>query len=241
VSRVTKHRSRTPLQRASAGASFGRVATRVFLLSPARCSGKRCEQLLARGAAFELARRVRADGAPLGEVMSFLSALYFRGKLTYARRFAAPPAGCPGVFVITPSRGLVQPETVITNAEVRAFGRVPIDATERRYTKPLGDAVRALRARLPEDAEIVLLGSIATPKYVDVLLAAFGRALLFPGDFVGRGDMSRGGLLLRAAEAGVELDYRAIAGAERRGPRAARLPALPRARSARTALTEVIP
>jgi hypothetical protein len=203
-----------------------RVPPRVFLLSPARCSGKRCEQLLARDAAFELAGRVRGAGAPLGEVMSFLSALYFRGKLTYARRFAAPPAGCPGVLVITPSRGLVAPETVVTRADVRGFGRVPIDTAERRYAKPLGDGARALRARLPAEAEVVLLGSIATSKYVELLLAAFGCALLFPRDFVGRGDMSRGGLLLRAARSGVELDYRPIDGAVRRGPRAPKLAAL---------------
>jgi hypothetical protein len=216
------------LQRTRLGASFARVASRIFLLSPARCSGKRCEQLLARGAAFELAGRVRGAGAPLGEVMSFLSALYFRGKLAYARRFAAPPAGCPGVLVITPSRGLVAPETLITAADVRAFGRVPIDAAERRYAEPLGDGARALGTRLPEGSEIVLLGSIATSKYVDVLLGAFGRALVFPSDFVGRGDMSRGGLLLRAADSGVELGYREVAGAERRGPRAAKLAPLPR-------------
>jgi hypothetical protein len=202
------------------------VPPRVFLLSPARCAGKRCEQLLARGAAFELAQRVRGAGAPLGDVFSFLSALYFRGKLTYARRFAAPPADGPGVLVITPSRGLVAPETVIRGGDVRAFARVPIDAAERRYAKPLRDGALALRAQLPPDAEVVLLGSIATPKYVDVLLAAFGRALLFPGDFVGRGDMSRGGLLLRAARDGIELDYRPIDGADRHGRRAARLPAL---------------
>jgi hypothetical protein len=158
--------------------------------------------------------------------MSFLSALYFRGKLTYARRFAAPPAGCPGVLVITPSRGLVPPEAPVTGADVRAFGRVPIDAAERRYAEPLGDGARALQARLPAEAEVVLLGSIATPKYVDVLLAALGPALVFPSDFVGRGDMSRGGLLLRAAKSGVELAYREVAGAERRGRRAPRLPAL---------------
>ena len=82
---------------------------------------------------------------------------------------------------------------------------------------------------MPEGAEIVLLGSIATPKYVDVLLAAFGGSLLFPGDFVGRGDMSRGGLLLRAARAGEELGYRSVAGAERHGRRPAKLePAQPR-------------
>ena len=205
---------------------------RVFLLSPASCAGKRCQLLLERSAAFELALRMRREGAPLGEVMSFLSALYFRGKLTYAQRFATPPEGCPGVFVITSDRGLVTPETAITLRDVRAFARVPIDAGELRYARPLRDDAQALRARLPPGAQIVLLGSIATPKYVDVLLATFGRALLFPGDFVGRGDMSRGGLLLRAARADVELVYRPIDGSERCGRRAARLPALTRRRSA---------
>ena len=202
---------------------------RVFLLSPARCAGKRCEQLLDRRAAFELALRVRGEGAPLGDVFSFLSALYFRGKLTYAKRFATPPPSCPGVLVITPDRGLVPPDLSITSADMRAFGRVDIDEGNRRYTKPLRDGALGLRALLPRGAEIVLLGSIATAKYVDVLLDEFGASLLFPEAFVGRGDMSRGGLLLRSARAGVELAYRPLDGAERRGRRAARLPALPRA------------
>ena len=38
---------------------------------------------------------MRDGGAPIGEVFSFLSSLYFRGKLTYAQRFAAPPTGVP--------------------------------------------------------------------------------------------------------------------------------------------------
>jgi hypothetical protein len=197
----------------------------VFLLSPASSAGKRCQQLLDARADFELARRVRSAGAPLGEVFSFLSALYFRGKLTYARAFAAPPDGCPGVLVITSSRGLLPPDTPISARDVRAFARVPIDAGERRYAAPLRRDARDLRTRLPAGAEVVLLGSIATPKYVDVLLETFGGALRFPSDFVGRGDMSRGGLLLRAARAAVELDYRPVAGAVRRGPRAARLSA----------------
>ena len=61
---------------------------RVFLLSPASTAGKRCQQLLSKRAEFELAVRLRLEGASLGEVFSFLSALYFRGKLTYARAFA---------------------------------------------------------------------------------------------------------------------------------------------------------
>jgi hypothetical protein len=170
---------------------------------------------------------MRRGGAPLGEVFGFLSALYFRGKLTYARRFAGPPAGCPGVLVITPCRGLVVPETPITIVDLRAFSRVPIDHRNRRYSTPLRDDALGLRALLPRGADVVLLGSIATPKYAAVLLEVFGPALLFPGDFVGRGDMSRGGLLLRAARAGLELDYRPIDGSERRGRRPARLPPHP--------------
>ncbi len=207
---------------------------RVFLLSPASSAGKRCAQLLAGDAAFELAVRMRRDGAALGEVFSFLSGLYFRGKLAYALRFATPPAGCAGVLVITPDRGLVVPETTIGIDDLRAFARVPIDAGELRYARPLAGDALALRARLPQDAEVVLLGSIATPKYVEPLLGAFGRRLLFPGEFVGRGDMSRGGLLLRAARAGAELGYRPLDGAERRGPRAAKLAPIRRA-SARAA------
>ena len=196
---------------------------RVFLLSPASCAGRRCALLLSRGADFELARRIRRDGAPLGDVFSFLSALYFRGKLAYARRFASAPDGAPGVLVITPDRGLVAPETTIRLRDLRAFARVPIDPGEPRYARPLRRAVEALRARLPGDAELVLLGSIATQKYVEVLQAAFDRQVLFPNDFVGRGDMSRGGLMLRAARTGEELDYRAIDAAPRRGSRPARL------------------
>jgi hypothetical protein len=198
----------------------------VFLLSPASSSGKRAELLLAPGAGSPLAARLRRDGAPLGEVFSFLSSLYFRGKLTYARRFAAPPAGCPGVQVISAGRGLLAPETPLRLRDLRAFARVPIDAGERRYAEPLREDALALRRRLPPGAQVVLLGSIASAKYVDVLQRVFGAALLFPTEFVGRGDMSRGGLLLRAARAGVELDYLPAGGARRRGPRAARLAAL---------------
>jgi hypothetical protein len=203
------------------------MPSRVFLLSPASCAGKRCGLLLAPRSRSELAGRMRREGAPLGEVMSFLSALYFRGKLRYAERFAAPPDGVPGVHVITPNRGLVTPDTILRLGDLRAFSRVPIDAGEPRYVEPLRDDTRRLRALLPGAAEVVLLGSIATPKYVDVLLASFGDALLFPAHFVGRGDMSRGGLLLRSARAGIELSYRPIDGAARRGRRAVKLSTLP--------------
>ena len=149
---------------------------RVFLLSPASTAGKRCQQLLAGDASFELALRLRHDRVSLGEVFSFLSALYFRGKLTYASRFAAPPAGCAGVYVITPDRGLLSPDTVLTLGDLRAFAQVPIDSLEERYAAPLRSHSEALRAALPRGSEVVLLGSIATAKYVDVLLPLFAKS-----------------------------------------------------------------
>lgn len=205
------------------------MAPRVFLLSPASCAGKRCQLLLREDAGSELARRLAREAAPLGEVFSFLSSLYFRGKLGYAQRFGVPaPAGGSPVLVITPDRGLVPPEQPITLSDLRAFAEVPIDAREPRYTRPLRRDARALRSRLPAGSEIVLLGSIATPKYVDVLRDALSGSLLFPQDFVGRGDMSRGGLLLRATRAGRELAYRPVDATPCRGPRPERLSPLRR-------------
>jgi hypothetical protein len=58
---------------------------------------------------------------------------------------------------------------------------------------------------------------------VDVLLDVVGERLLFPTEFVGRGDMSRGALLLRAARTDAELIYASVAGAVRRGPRAGKV------------------
>ena len=185
---------------------------RIFLLSPAHCGGKRAAVLLRDQAAFPLAARLReAEGISLGEAFSFMSGLYFRGKLAYASRFATPPAGVPGVQVITANRGLVAAETRVGIADLRAFGSVDIRSDDPRYREPL---TRDL-ARLAEnpDAEFVLLGSIATGKYVDVLLDVVGERLLFPTDFAGRGDMSRGALLLRAARDGRELAYEPVAGA----------------------------
>ncbi len=195
---------------------------RIFLLSPAHCGGKRAQVLLNERATFPLAERLRSpEGVPLGEAFSFLSGLYFRGKLAYAARFGRTPAGEPGALVITANRGLLPADTMVTVADLHEFGTVDIRADDERYRGPLArDA--AMIARDPETS-IVLLGSIATGKYVDVLLEIFGDRLLFPSQFVGRGDMSRGALLLRAARQGTELGYQPVAGAIRRGPRAARI------------------
>ena len=74
----------------------------------------------------------------------------------------------------------------------------------------------------------MLLGSVASAKYADLLAPVLGARLLFPSDFVGRGDMSRGGLMLRCVAEGRELPYVRLVGAQRHGPRPARLS--PRAR-----------
>lgn len=197
---------------------------RIFLLSPADSSGRRARLLLDPASGSDLGHRLRgAEGAPLGEVFSFVSSLYFRGKLAYARAFARPPAGVDGIHVITPCDGLRGPESVLHGSDLRRYAAVPVDVDEERYRRPLLRDLRALAAGSGE-AEVVLLGSIASPKYVGLLGDVLGPRILFPADFVGRGDMSRGGLLLRSAEDGRELPYVPVLGARRRGSRPARLP-----------------
>jgi hypothetical protein len=197
---------------------------RIFLLSPADCSGKRALMLQTPGSSHELGRKMHTrEGAELGDVFSFVSSLYFRGKLAYARAFMRPPRGLPGVHVITPCDGLRAPETSLRLDDLQRYAAVDIDATEPRYRRPLQRDLTALAPAWAE-CELVLLGSIASSKYVDVLTAVLGDRLLFPSDFVGRGDMSRGGLMLRCAQERRELPYVPLVGAERHGPRPARLP-----------------
>jgi hypothetical protein len=202
---------------------------RVFLLSPANCGGIRARMVASPAAQFALARQLRdTGGAALGDVFSFVSGLYFRGKLAYARRFAQPPdpedpVAAGGVLVITPNAGLRAADTPVTRASFQAFASVEIDLANSKYRVPLDRGARALRAAIGRDCEVVLLGSIASGKYVDLLLPIFGERLMFPPDFVGRGDMSRGGLMLRRVTDGVELDYVPLAGAVRHGQRPPRL------------------
>jgi hypothetical protein len=203
-------------------------AHRIFLLSPADAAGLRARIVASENASFELAMRLRSEGAPLGEVFSFISGLYFRGKLAYAQRFAEARDGIPGAFVITASGGLVPPETVITAEELAALSAASISATDRRYREPLERDARAICKLAGPKCEVVLLGSVATPKYVEPLLEIFGERLLFPIEFVGRGDMSRGGLMLRSARSGEQLTYVPVATAVRHGPRPEKLPKLPR-------------
>jgi hypothetical protein len=197
---------------------------RIFLLSPASCGGKRAALLFNERAEFTVARRIRSDeGAPLGEVFSFLSGLYFRGKLNYARAFEnPPPRRAAGVHIITPTDGLCSPGLMVTLEDVERFGSIPIEADESRYRVPLEhDAIR-LADKIGPRCEVILLGSVATGKYVDVLLPIFGRRLLFPKEFIGHGDMARGGLLLQRASSGKELNYIPVSGPSRLGKNASK-------------------
>ncbi len=202
---------------------------RIFVLSPANLGGTRAKQLMSEAARFALAQQLRtSEGAALGDVFSFVSGLYFRGKLAYARRFSSPPdpsdpviAG--GVLVITPNAGLRAADVFVTLESLRRFADEPIDHDNIRYRRPLERSARALLDAVGPDCDVVLLGSVASGKYVEVLLPIFGDHLLFPASFVGRGDMSRGGLMLRCVDSGLELDYVPIAGAVRQGKRPPRL------------------
>jgi hypothetical protein len=200
------------------------LTQRIFLLSPAYAGGERARMVMNERAQFSLARQLRThDGATIAEVFTFLSGLYFRGKIAYAAAFARGTNGSSGVFVITPTRGLVDAASRISLDDLREFAEVDVELTNPRYRKPLERDARRLAKSLPPTSEVVLLGSVASNKYVEVLLAHFGDRLRFPGDFVGRGDMSRGGLLLRCAADGKELPYVSIAGAVLHGKRPPKL------------------
>jgi hypothetical protein len=203
-------------------------APKLFLLSPASATGVRALQLAAPGARFAAAGRLRSpEGLPIGEAFCFMSALYFRGKMAYASRFAVPwlpaaapvpaeppppslPAGCAAVssiLIIAPGFGLVAPDWSLTSARLHKLARTPVDPARRAYSGPLRRDARELEAVLPAAARVVLLGSIATGKYLDLLVPILGDRLLFPRAFAGTGDMRRGALMLRAAASGEELEY----------------------------------
>jgi hypothetical protein len=200
------------------------ISCRIFLLSPAHAGGERARMILSERAQFDLAKRLRnKQGATIAEVFTFLSGLYFRGKIAYANAFARPIRGVSGVFVITPTRGLIDAQARICLSDLREFAVVDIHENDPRYRAPLERDTRRLAKKIPPGSEIILLGSIATGKYVDVLLASLGDRLRFPADFIGRGDMSRGGLMLRCAVDRQELPYVTVAGAIVNGKRPPKL------------------
>ena len=172
-------------------------------------------------AEFALARELRSGaGARLGDVFSFVSGLYFRGKQTYAQAFGRGGEEEPGAFVISPGSGLRSLNERVSLERIADWASVSVDAENPRFTEPLIEDATTLDRVHGRDTRFVLLGSIATEKYVRPLTEIYGPRLLFPSEFVGRGDMSRGALMLHAARAAQELAYEPVLGARRHGPRA---------------------
>jgi hypothetical protein len=183
------------------------MSRRIFLLSPANCTGKRAGWLLCKDGGSPLAQRLRADGATIGEIFTFMSGLYFRGKMAYARTFADLTAAYSGIQVIVPGLGLRPPDVKIDLRGLRAIAKVRVDLDDPRYIVPLRRDAALLAARTDAEDTVVLLGSLATPKYMEPLKEIFGPRLRFPEEFIGRGDMSRGSLMLRCAAERRELTY----------------------------------
>lgn len=196
----------TVRERAAEGA-----VERVFLLSPANCAGRRAQRLLAGQGESELAAALRDRGSVrLSDAFAFMSSLYFRGKRAYAESFASPPAGLPGTWIITPTRGLLPSETHVDVSVLSEFAETGVDPADPRYRGALQTSAAELARALAPDALAILLGSIATPKYLEPLTGVLGRRLRFPAEFVGRGSLSRGALLLRCVREGRELEYVAV-------------------------------
>lgn len=194
----------------------------VFLLSPAYCGGRRAAILLNTKSEAVTAREFRAGRMSLGSAFAFMSGLYFRGKLSYAQRFG-------DTLVITPTRGLQSPSLPFNLELLREFAVGDVSLDNPGYRRALERDVTALARRIGTDGRVVLLGSVASGKYVDILLPILGERLRYPVSFIGRGDMSRGGLLLRSAASGIELDYEPLtAGVRPRGPRPPKLDPLTR-------------
>lgn len=200
------------------------MPNRVFLLSPADCGGKRARRLLQGSPTSEVAGRLRESGGmPVGELFTCISSLYFRAKLAYARQFAAPPLRCPEVMVIVPGFGLLGPDVCVSLQELEVMARTSVDPKDPGYMKPLTRDLAALRTKASRADRFVLLGSVATDKYVAPLVSILQQQCYIPKSFVGRGSMSRGGLMLRAIDVGRELEYVRVATAVRRGARPPRL------------------
>ncbi len=195
----------------------------IFLLSPANAGGRRYSILTSDKANFELALKFRAGSATLGEIYSFISGLYFRGKMAYAAAFGAAPHESSSAFVIVPGQGLLPPETVFSPEQLRATAQIEVDEDNTVHNDALLAAAASLDRATGHQCSFVLLGSVASGKYTRALLKVLEQRLLFPAEFVGRGDMSRGGMMLRRAASRQELTYIPVSGAQLRGPRPARL------------------
>ena len=203
-----------------------RIATR-FSCFRLRAAAARGLRLIDGSSASSLAQQLQTEsGAPLCEVFAFLSSLYFRGKLAYARAFARPPHAMRGVFIVTPGAGLCTKRRLSPRRPRRVCGGRG-RSRNPHFVAPLLRDVQALVASASSTRASCC--SAASLRQVRRAAAAGVRErLLFPADFVGRGDMSRGGLCCAPRAKASELDYLPVLGATRHGPRAARLPRIAR-------------
>jgi hypothetical protein len=190
---------------------------RVFILSPARSDGVRAGYLANPKTSIAMGLELQANiKQPIGKVFTFLSGLYFRGKVAYAERFSASAglAASPsvGAWVITSNQGLLPLHAPIGLDDLQSFSRTPIALGEPRYEEPLRRDLARLISDDNSATEYVLLGSVSTDKYTEALVSILGERVLFPVEFLGRGDMSRGALMLRQSRVGEELEYAPLAG-----------------------------
>jgi hypothetical protein len=183
------------------------AAPHIYILSPAHAGGKRAQMLFNASAKFELAQRLRTSGVTLGEAFSFMSPLYFRAKLLYAATFANAPANLPACLIITPCRGLLPPETVVRLDDLWEISDQRVHLENPKYRDPLERDLRKLSAVIGPQARVILLGSIATRKYIPLLLEALGDRVAIPREFISLGNMSRGALLLRCSREKRQLTY----------------------------------
>ena len=184
-------------------------ARRTFLLSPADATGKRAHKLIAATSDKEsdLVRRLRGGGVELGEVFTSISTLYFRGQLAYAAAFSGPPTHLPSTLIIPSCGGLLEPKTLVTLADVTSLSQTRIRGDDSAFRDPLERDLRRLSEELGSDGRAIFLGSLATRKYVPLLLDVLGHRLYVPRLFLGAGNMRRGFLLLQSVCEGRELDY----------------------------------
>ena len=187
---------------------------RVFLLSPATAHGPKASTLVEDPPRTPAARRLHMPGGmTLGALFTHLSGLYFTGKLAYAREFANAPSGLGsrGIHVVTFTHGLLDPETMVDPDMLRLFRaagtsepggmqREQLEASARELARALGDT----------ECDVILLGSVHSTKYTEILEPIFGERLRVPRDLVRRGHLQRGGLLLECVQSRRELDYIAL-------------------------------
>lgn len=180
---------------------------RLFLLSPATAHGAKARVLLQDPPRTPAATWLRSsDGMPLAAVFTYLSGLYFTGKLAYARAFANISPPLEGVYVLTMSDGLLSPAAPVSADMLRRFAAAADGSADGRDR--LIQSARTIAAALGEaPCEVVFLGSVHSSKYTELLEPVFGDRLRFPRELVRRGQLERGAILLERATARRELDY----------------------------------